>query len=335
MNKFNLLLFLIALFLSTNANCQIVTNGNIAKYYFDNGDANDGVGGNDGIISGAVLSNDRCGNPDKAFEFNNAFIRIDHDNTLDFGTNEFSISAWFKTDNHDNYTVIFNKGEGSLTTPRVFIRTMQSPEYTFQWRVGDGVRNVTVTHTDTTFFDNNWHHVVLVRRSNSLSFYLDGSLVDLTANSQLPSINVNSDRPILLGAQDSVYRSSGNLGFSNYFDGQLDDYRIYNRAINDLEVDSLYKEKTPCSLTNITYSHSNPNFSVNPNPTYDWVQIDLSSVSMDNLQFEVIDNLGRTVLHGNLKQSRVDLSSVVTGVYYLKISNQEGAIGISKIIKLE
>lgn len=330
------LLFFSSLFLlSVTANCQIVTGGNIAKYYFDDSTADDAIGTNDGVIYGATLCPDRCGNVDQAFEFNNAYIRIDHDSALDFGTGDFSISAWFKTDNYDSYTVIFNKGEGSLTVPRVFIRTMQSPEYTFEWRVGNGVNNVVGTYTDTSFFDNQWHHVALVRNSNSLSFYLDAVLVDVTNNSQLSSINVNSDRPIIIGAQDSVYRSSGNIPISNYFDGQLDDYRIYDRAINSLEVDSLYREKTPCSLTNILYTSSKPELLVSPNPTFDEVRIDLSPQPTDNLQFEVIDNLGRAVLFGNLKQSTINLSSIATGVYYIRISNQERLIGVSKIIKLE
>lgn len=335
MKTSRLLSFFLLFFLSVNANCQIVTGGNTAKYYFDDGTAADAIGTNDGVIYGATLSPDRCGNVDQAFEFNNAYIRIDHDSALDFGTGDFSISAWFKTDNHDSYTVIFNKGEGSLTVPRVFIRTMQSPEYTFEWRVGDGVSNVVGTYTDSSFFDNQWHHVVLVRSSSSLSFYLDGALVDVTNSSQLSFINVNSDRPIIIGAQDSVYRSTGNLSISNYFDGQLDDYRIYDRVINSLEVDSLYREKTPCSLTNIVYNYSKPELSLSPNPTFDEVRIDLSPKPIDNLQFEVVDNLGRIALSGTLEQSTINLSSIPAGLYYIRLSDQEKLIGVSKIVKMD
>ncbi|MFK7807268.1 MAG: LamG-like jellyroll fold domain-containing protein [Saprospiraceae bacterium] len=310
---------------------QVVLEGTIAKYYFNESNANDEIGTKDGVLFGAAPSGDRFGNEEHAFDFNNAFIRIDHDENLDLGTNEFSISAWFKTENNDSYGAIFNKGEGSASRPRIFIRTMADPINTIQWRVGNGVTNVTETYTDPSLFDNEWHHVVLVRNTNDLSMYVDATLVDFTSDSQLPFINTNSNRPILIGVQDSILSSNVPLG--NFFDGELDDYRIYNRAIDNLEVDSLYNEGNPVVSSIATVEASK--IRVAPNPSFDNIQVELPSGINRNTEFDIINSLGAIVKSGNLENAIINLTSLSAGIYYLRISNQETVLGIEKILKLD
>lgn len=324
-----LILFLLPAIISS---AQIVEAGNIAKYYFNNSNANDDVGINDGVIFGAVLDNDRFDNTEQAFSFDNTFIRIDHDETLDLGSGDFSISAWFKTDNDDTYSVIFNKGEGTAIKPRIFIRTMAEPQSTFQWRVGDGVNNVTVFYTDPSFFDNQWHHVVLVKNANSLSFYLDGNLIDLTTNNQLASINTNSNRPILIGVQDSVYSSSGNVPFGNYFDGSLDDYRIYNRAINDLEVDSLFNEVDPNIVTEVQENLNKVPFKIYPNPSSGNITLDLPVGLIVN-RFEIFNSRGMLVSSGLLENEKINLSSLSSGLYFLQLLDDKKVVTVEKFIK--
>lgn len=328
MNK-KLIIAITILLCVNNIYGQIVEEGNIAKYYFNEANANDEIGSNNGVIFGATPSNDRFENEENAFLFNNAFIRIDHDEILYLGTSEFSISAWFKTENNDNYGVIFNKGEGSGSMPRIFIRTMESPQNTIQWRVGNGVNNVTETYTDPSLFDNEWHHVVLVRNTNSLSLYLDASLVNFTSANELSSINTNSNRPILIGVQDSIL--SSNTPFGNYFDGFLDDYRIYNRAINELEVDSLYNEGNP--ITNTIQLLESVEMTIIPNPFIDEINVKIASELMTKINYEIINSSGKTVKSGNLENSKINVTSLRSGIYYLRLFNQQRVIGIKKLLK--
>lgn len=310
--------------------CQIVEEGNIAKYYFSEANANDETGSNNGVIFGAIPTDDRCRNEENAFQFNNSFIRIDHNEILDLGTNEFSISAWFKTEDNDSYGVIFNKGEGSASKPRIFIRTMDNPQNTIQWRVGNGTNNITETYTDPSLFDNEWHHVVLVRNTNSLSLYLDANLVNLTTSNQLPSINTNSDRPILIGVQDSILNN--NIPFGNYFKGELDDYRIYNRAINDLEVDSLFNEEK--TIISSVQSFNLPKISITPNPFLNKIDIGLNPEIDVEISFEIFNNMGRIVKSGILEKSTIDLAFLNSGIYYLRILDKGHIVGLQKLIKI-
>ncbi len=325
-------LFILLLSISGTIKSQVVKEGNIARYYFNNGNANDEIGENDGVIYGAVLSDDRFENIEHAYSFNNSYIRIDHDNELDLGAGSFSISAWFKTANKNTYGVIINKGEGTTIKPRIFIRTMETPSSTLQWRVGDGINNVTVSHTDSSYFDNEWHHVVLVRQNSSISLYLDGVLIDETIDSQLPTINTNSARPILLGVQDSVYSSSGNLGFANYFDGSLDDYRIYNRSITDLEVDSLYNEGNPMMTSGVEIGNTYKGLKVYPNPTKEYISlVGATEITID--EYEIVNTQGKQLKRETLRGNEINVRRLANGLYILKFYRCQELIGLERFIK--
>ena len=69
-------------------------NGLIAYYPF-NGNANDESGnGNDGTVSGPVLTVDRHGNVDGAFAFDGVDDRINCGNQIRIDQRSFTISAW-------------------------------------------------------------------------------------------------------------------------------------------------------------------------------------------------------------------------------------------------
>ena len=75
-------------------------NGLIAYYPF-NGNANDESGnGHHGDVNGSTLTPDRYGTANKAYSFDGTDDYIDLGNkpAFNFGTSDFTISLWFKTD---------------------------------------------------------------------------------------------------------------------------------------------------------------------------------------------------------------------------------------------
>jgi hypothetical protein len=70
----------------------------LVAYYPFNGNANDESGnGNNGMASGAILSSDRFGNPDKAYSFDGkSFIKIANSPSLSSPTQSVTLSAWFR-----------------------------------------------------------------------------------------------------------------------------------------------------------------------------------------------------------------------------------------------
>ena len=96
----------------------------------------------------------------------------------------------------------------------------------------------------TTFFDQpEWHHVVLTKSGNEYSLYVDGLLEDFNTSN---TIMVATDTPLVIGCW---VRDIGNTA---HFNGVIDEVRIYNRALSEVEVNELYSEgepPTPCDLT--------------------------------------------------------------------------------------
>ena len=88
---------------STPPDNSFITNGLVAYYPF-NGNANDESGnGNHGKVNGAILVNDRNGNPGKAYSFDgiNQSIEVEDSDSLDIKQGQsLTISIWVKLDSN-------------------------------------------------------------------------------------------------------------------------------------------------------------------------------------------------------------------------------------------
>jgi len=84
----------------------------------------------------------------------------------------------------------------------------------------------TTTNTPWTFDNYTWHHITVTGDATSMNIYLDGGLAATgggTANYGTSTFPVN------IGG-GGIWDDSG-----NWFQGQIDDVRIYNRALSGAE----------------------------------------------------------------------------------------------------
>jgi streptogramin lyase len=78
-----------------------------------------------------------------------------------------------------------------------------------------------------------WRHMVMTFNGNTLTYYVDGVLVDKIALAGLPiNITYNLDDAVMLGRDGTA---------KWYFKGLIDEVRIYDRAITEDEVKLLYE----------------------------------------------------------------------------------------------
>jgi hypothetical protein len=99
--------------ISSSLLAQIPTNGLVGYWPF-NGNANDISGNaNNGIVTGATLTNDRFGNPSSAYTFNGTSNFITS-TFAPFTTPPFTISAWVKIDSLLSLSPIVSIGEMAL-----------------------------------------------------------------------------------------------------------------------------------------------------------------------------------------------------------------------------
>ena len=79
--------------------------------------------------------------------------------------------------------------------------------------------------------DGKWHHVVAQFNGTAISVYTDGKYDNSKAKTTTPTSNNNLKVRI------------GNLpGYTDYFNGSIEDVCIYNRALSAAEILQLYKE---------------------------------------------------------------------------------------------
>lgn len=70
---------------------------------------------------------------------------------------------------------------------------------------------------------------------------------------------------------------------------------------------------------------------VYPNPAETFLQVTNSNA--DDIYYEVFDLQGKRFLNGKLQDHRVEVKSLATGVYFLRVSNAEGNARVTKFIK--
>jgi hypothetical protein len=224
-------------------------NGLVACYPF-NSNAIDATGNkNDGIISGASLTNDRFGNVNSAYYFDgSAVIAVGKEQ---FSNQSYTYSTWVKLDSLPElsyqYGLISIYGNGPdqvLSVANSYQVSYQAPFSTGFLINGYnyGTPRQSNNWTGVTPNTNQWYHVVCTRDDTSIKLYVDGQLV-----------SPNNSAVISTGGSVTDYGYNGVVifgagGGGQYLIGSLDDIYIYNRAITAEEVTALYQnsKSIPC-----------------------------------------------------------------------------------------
>ena len=231
MKKYLASLIAITMIVATTINAQIPTNGLVAWYPF-NGNANDSSGnGHDGTVNGATLTKDRFGKTNNAFHFNGKTDYITTVPGKTIGTNKLTISFWLKTTSKQMIDPIsFSNASGSVH----YSVDLNNPCSGVGIDGGSGV----VMKGDSSILNNNWHHcLIIISGTVDATIYIDGILqssITCSALNSKQSLNPTTTSPWTIGANE--------VASVRFFDGDLDDIAIYNRALSITEIDSLYHE---------------------------------------------------------------------------------------------
>ncbi len=218
---------------TTDTNTTIdLNNGLVAHYEFE-GNANDSSGnGNNGTEYGGVSYIDGVIGQAGSFDGVDDYMSINDSNSLDI-TDSITLSVWIKTNGTNTHSAIISKLGAGWYDNNAYYLNVNNDSFihfgmNYEWENGIGLG----TNSTTPVEDGEWHYIVAVYDGIRARMYVDGifeaeSGIDYTLGTKA------NDFKLKIGWD--IYSSS------RHFNGQIDDLRIYNRALNDSEIQELYK----------------------------------------------------------------------------------------------
>ena len=281
----------------------------VADYTFD-GTLND-INGAYPFSSQAGMSygTDRSGVADKALYINGTGTTATLESfTLPSGNSSRTFSIWIKPTQVNAVNRIFSYGQSFGEA--AYVATVNP----------NSVSNSTYL-SNVIFYElttvNTWKHMVFTyeQSTSTVKIYLNG---ELKTNGTFSSLNTSEFVvELYLG---TLFNSTT----QRYF-GYVDDLKIYNYALTDAQVTSLYTNNT---LTVSNFNAKPLEITLFPNPTKD--KFTIATVA-EIATVEIYSAQGQKVLTAT--QKIIDMSSLASGVYFVKIETTEKIQTIQKLVK--
>jgi hypothetical protein len=211
----------------------------VGWWEFDDGNgttAHDSAGDNHGTLYGDPNWVPGCvGTHALDFDGNEDYVSADdNDDSLDID-DHMTIAAWVRLSNLDTYYFIVTK------QPSGTAATNYPGNYGFRIKPSTGYLQLThqtspgqtwSTYTSTSGIGTGtWHHVaVTLVEEADVSFYIDG--FPAGTSSQSGTFGIVNAEPVRIGTRKDAY---------SYFDGAIDDVRIFDYELNADEVMQVYE----------------------------------------------------------------------------------------------
>jgi hypothetical protein len=220
----------------SNLHIANLEKGLVAHYSF-NGDAKDRTPyGNNGTVHGATLTKDRLGRSDSAMSFNGsgAYIDVGKPSILKFqGNQSMSICAWANPSTASGYGRVFaaDAGHGGYG-----YRLWLNVDGYWGFSITSAARNDGALYSANAAQLNTWQLVCGMWNGSAMSIYVNGSIAG-TKDASVGTIDYSSVGDFAIGGRTNQS--------TNYFTGDIDDVRIYNRALSQQEIQKLYDSYNP------------------------------------------------------------------------------------------
>lgn len=316
------------------AKAQIDYSKGLVAYYPFNGNANDesGFGNNGYAYGGATLTTDQWGRANSAYHFNgkSSYIIVPTAGILS-PTKKFSVCAKVHMEGfYDGFcynNVILAKGfdrtDGSYS--------LRTTTIGYDCSIQDTTKHVyrcdvqTIGAYDPIDFDtkpyiklNNWDCLIGTYENDTVKMYVNG---DLRYQYYEPAKTTNSDDLYIgkLGPYDGAF----------WFNGIIDEVRLYNRALTAEEISGYCSADSIITTSAIASATPSVTFEVYPNPVQDKMQLRYTIQSNDLMTLSIQDIAGRTLLQQQPAASQgsnthtIDVSGLNKGIYFIRIQSDK------------
>lgn len=235
--KYRELLFLVLalIFLGCEEKSSAVTNDpvpvepKLILYLPFNGNANDESGnGNNASIINATSTSDRNNYSNSAYYFNGSsnYISIPSSSSLESVQNGISFSAWFYLNEwySDKWAPLIAKSDNSSHGMFGF----QLLNFSTRKELEVKLKGVSI-NADYVFQKNQWYHIAFTWDGTNCKYFVNGAKF---YERQWNSTIIPNYKPLLIGKDTPE--------ITEYLNGKIDDIRIYDKAISETQVDSLF-----------------------------------------------------------------------------------------------
>ena len=212
--------------------------GLVGLWHFD-----EGAGTTAGDSSGNNNNGTLIDNPDwvdgkigKALEFNGStnYVEINDSDSLD-GFDEITIEAWVKPILGQRGAVVsrYLYDYNIPINERVYELTVE-PGGTIEFALSSDGSSATWLESNNTVQDNEWNHIAAVSDGNTMRIYING---EQDPNTKAAPASLHSSSYNL---QIGTWEYSPNQR-DTYFNGVIDEVKIYNRALSAEEIKADYE----------------------------------------------------------------------------------------------
>lgn len=227
--------------LSKFCTAQVNLDKGLQAYYPFNGNANDASGNNNNpTFNNATITADRFGNKNSAYHFNGVYqyMRIPNNPSINF-KNEITLSVWVRPTGfyYDlcHASQIISKGGGNYNPGNYALRFDDALFSSGRGCDGGkcdtvhqnfrGTGTVLKPYGGDFIKKNKWYNVLYTNDGKTAKLYVD---CEMKYSVTFPETFTNNE-DLFFGKSDDDF-------FPFWLNGDLDDIRIYNRALNNNEI---------------------------------------------------------------------------------------------------
>ncbi|TWD84620.1 sialidase-1 [Kribbella amoyensis] len=158
-----------------------------------------------------------------SFDGQRGRVQLPYRSTPAIGAGDFTVSTWMRYDDTSRDQAIF-WAYGMNGAPQVWLRA-EPGSNRLRGTVTTSSGSATVTSSGA-HADGKWHHVVLRRQGGTVTLLVDGATAGSAAGAAGP-VTSSDPTPITVGQR---------LDGANRFHGEMDEFRIYDRALSNAEL---------------------------------------------------------------------------------------------------
>lgn len=195
--------------------------------------AKDVAGNHNADLNGVTLGGDDTGLDDVAavFDGNGDYMEVAHKSDMEMAEGTFVL--WFNTDDAESKQGLFSKDSMGY----------DDGGHLSSW-VDDGQLRVRLQSGDQSFFvqggdvtSGAWNQMAFSFGPDGMQLYLNGDLVD---SDSYDGGLLGNEEPLVFGASSAVSGDEKANNLRDFFEGQMDEIGIYDRALTPTELVNLY-----------------------------------------------------------------------------------------------